>query len=142
MPDREEKQGGLVGRLCNGQEARKEYALAMIKGAIGAIPYAGTLLNEAFFEARSRLKQARLEQFFTGLSAKVAQLDERVIDKAYIQSEEFSDLLGDADLVALDELAADFSTNRADAALRALRAVLDKKAAPAHRCGRQQPAGR
>ncbi len=50
--------------------------------------------------------------------------------------------LGDADLAALDELAADFSTNRADAALRALRAVLDKKAAPAHRRGRQQPAGR
>lgn len=37
--------------------------------------------------------------------------------------------LGDADLAALDELAADFSTTRADAALRALRAFLRKKGA-------------
>ncbi|MCC6216131.1 MAG: hypothetical protein IT376_14805 [Polyangiaceae bacterium] len=41
----------------------KEYGLAVLKGAIGAIPFVGTAINEILFEARGRLKQARVEEF-------------------------------------------------------------------------------
>ncbi len=42
-----------------GTTATKEYVVAVLKGAIGAIPLAGTAINEALFEARSRLKMAK-----------------------------------------------------------------------------------
>src|SRR5258708_23033393 len=95
MADMDKQHGALGVRRSSGQEMGKQYGLAVVKGAIGAVPYAGTLLNEVLFEARSQLKLARVEEFFKGLSAKVAQLEEEQIDKSYIQSEEFSDFLED-----------------------------------------------
>ncbi len=73
----------------------REYGLSVIKGLVGAVPYAGSLLNEVMFEARSRLKQARLEGFLVGLAARVAQLREEALDMEYMRSPEFSDLVED-----------------------------------------------
>lgn len=47
---------------------KDEYSLAALKGLIGAIPYAGTLLNEILFEARSRVKQERVNLFIIEFS--------------------------------------------------------------------------
>src|SRR5215471_13023112 len=75
--------------------AGREYALGVIKGAIGAIPFVGTLLNEVAFEARSRVKQRRLEAFFGEVAQSVRELSEAKIDREYLASEEFSDLFED-----------------------------------------------
>jgi hypothetical protein len=73
----------------------KEYGLATIKGLIGAVPFAGTLLNEIVFEARSRLKQRRLEEFVRELAISLAEVESSRIDRDYLHTEEFSDLAED-----------------------------------------------
>ena len=55
----------------------------------------GTLLNEAIFEGRARLKQERLEKFVEYLADSLQTLDSDKIDRAYIQSAEFVDFLED-----------------------------------------------
>ena len=66
-----------------------------IRGLVGAIPYVGTLLNEAIFEGRARLKQERLEKFVEYLADSLQTLESDKIDRAYIQSAEFVDFLED-----------------------------------------------
>ncbi len=73
----------------------KEYGIGVLKGAIGAVPWVGTLLNEALFDARSRLKQQRLNDFFIGVAEDVKKLSEDAIDHDFLQSDEFSDLIED-----------------------------------------------
>src|SRR5262249_42910959 len=73
----------------------REYGIGVLRGLLGAIPYVGTLLNEIAFEARSRIKQARLQAFVLELSEDIRRLAEDKIDKEYIASEEFSDLFED-----------------------------------------------
>ena len=73
----------------------REYGVGVLKGAIGAIPYAGGLINEVLFEARARLKQERLETFIAELAADVEKLGEEKVDRAFLMSEEFSDLAED-----------------------------------------------
>jgi hypothetical protein len=73
--------------------AAAEYGLGLFKGIIGAIPWVGNLLNEMMFEARSRLKQARLNQFFTQVAQDVNSLSEDKLDKDYLRTEEFSDFI-------------------------------------------------
>jgi hypothetical protein len=75
--------------------AKKEYGLSVLKGAIGAIPFAGTAINEVLFEARGRLKQERVNRFVAQVAADVAQLAAASIDHQYLQTEEFSDLVED-----------------------------------------------
>ena len=73
----------------------KEYGLGVLKGVISAIPYAGGLINELLFDARSRLKQDRLNAFFFEVAADVRKLGEEKLDKPYLTSERFSDLIED-----------------------------------------------
>lgn len=75
--------------------AAKEYGIGVLKGIIGALPYVGTLVNEALFDARSRLKQERLNAFFASVAESVEKLDRESIDHAYLGTEEFSDLIED-----------------------------------------------
>lgn len=75
--------------------APAQYGLGLLRGAIGAIPYVGSLLNEVVFDARSRLKQQRLEAFFRAVAEDVARIDESAIDKDYLVSDDFSDLIED-----------------------------------------------
>ncbi len=73
----------------------REYGIGFLKGLIGAIPYVGTLANEALFDARSRLKQERLNAFFVEVAKSVEKFQEGAIDQAYLKTEEFSDLIED-----------------------------------------------
>ncbi len=75
----------------NRRTVAEEALITAAKGMIGAIPFVGTLLNEALFEFRSRLKQARLNAFFEGMVPRITQLEEEKIDKDHLCSEEFSD---------------------------------------------------
>lgn len=74
-------------------EALQESGIGVIKGIIGAVPYFGTMLNEALFDIRSRIKQKRLEDFVQNLDQKLEGIDHRLIDRAIIQSDEFSDFI-------------------------------------------------
>ncbi len=72
--------------------SKKEIGISTLKGLIGAIPYAGTALNEVLFEYRSRLKQNRVNKFIEELSKYFESIDENSIDLKNIKSEQFSDL--------------------------------------------------
>jgi hypothetical protein len=74
-------------------EAAKEYGIGILRGTIGAIPWVGSLLNEVLFDARSRLKQERLNNFFIRVAEDVAKLKGDSIDRDFMNSEEFSDLI-------------------------------------------------
>ena len=73
----------------------KKSTEVVFRGLVGAIPYVGTLLNEAIFEGRARLKQERLEKFVGYLADSLQTLETDKIDVAYIQSAEFVDFLED-----------------------------------------------
>ena len=66
-----------------------------VRSLLGAIPFAGTALNEAIFDLRARLKQERLVKFVEYLADIVRTLESDKIDTAYIQSEAFVDFLED-----------------------------------------------
>ena len=71
----------------------KEIGVSAIKVAIGAIPFAGTALNEVIFEGRGRLKQERINNFILMLQDYMENLSESDIDFNYMKSEEFSDII-------------------------------------------------
>ena len=73
----------------------KKSTEVVVRGLVGAIPYVGTLLNEAIFDLRARLKQERLEKFVEYLADSLQTLEHDKIDVAYIQSAEFIDFLED-----------------------------------------------
>ena len=73
----------------------KKSTEVVVRGLVGAIPYVGTILNEAIFEGRARLKQERLEKFVEYLAENLQTLETDKIDAAYIQSAEFVDFLED-----------------------------------------------
>ncbi|MXX37496.1 MAG: hypothetical protein F4Z85_05360 [Gemmatimonadetes bacterium] len=73
----------------------KKSTEVVVRGLVGAIPYVGTLLNEAIFEGRARLKQERLEKFVEYLAENLQNLESDKINVAYIQSAEFADFLED-----------------------------------------------
>ena len=67
----------------------------MVRGLVGAIPCVGTLLNEAIFDLRARLKQERLRKFVDELDGILRTLEVDKVDAAYIRSEDFVDFLED-----------------------------------------------
>ncbi|MEX2597081.1 MAG: hypothetical protein WEC59_09165 [Salibacteraceae bacterium] len=69
----------------------KELGLAILKGSIGAIPYAGSLLNEVLFEVRGRLKQNRINSFVESLSNYMESLDPNRLNLNQIRNEDFGD---------------------------------------------------
>lgn len=71
----------------------KEFTIGIIKGAIGTIPVFGGYLNEALFDIRGRIKQTRFEKFVKSLEEQLALLSENNINQAFLQTEEFSDIL-------------------------------------------------
>ncbi len=73
------------------KEVTSEYAFGALRGLIGAIPYAGTAINEMLFDARSRLKQNRINNFIEQLGAYIQNFSESEIDIEHIKSEEFGD---------------------------------------------------
>jgi hypothetical protein len=66
---------------------------SLAKSAFGLVPFVGAALNEAVFDFRSRVKQRRLEGFVADLAKEVGRIGDSAIDRKYIETEEFSDLL-------------------------------------------------
>jgi hypothetical protein len=67
----------------------------VLKGSISAIPFVGGAINEVVFEARSRLKQERLNRLFQAVAIDVAELGEGKVDRSFLATEQFSDLIED-----------------------------------------------
>lgn len=70
-----------------------EYALAVLKGTITAIPYVGGVIDEVLFEARARNQQDRLNALFSQTKLDVEELGEEKLDKEFIHSERFVELV-------------------------------------------------
>jgi len=69
----------------------KESTVGVIKGSIGAIPYAGTLLNEILFDIRSRVKQQRTINFLNKYSESLEKLDAEAKLKNKSENVDFTD---------------------------------------------------
>ena len=70
----------------------REYGISTLKGLIGAIPFAGTFLNELAFEARSRIKQERINSFVVEFSEMMAERTSSEFDLKKLNSEQMSDV--------------------------------------------------
>lgn len=70
----------------------KESMIGLIKGAIGAIPFCGTAINEALFDIGARIQQKRINEFVVQLTVQVAGIENNKIDHEYLKSEDFYDL--------------------------------------------------
>lgn len=70
----------------------KEVGISVVKGLIGAVPYAGTALNEVLFESRGRVKQQRINTFIEQFSSYMSSFNKKDIDFEHIKSEEFGDI--------------------------------------------------
>lgn len=73
-------------------ETKNEVITGTLKGLIGAIPFAGTAINEAMFDIRGRIKQERINNLVNEISKKVEELDKNNISEEFIKSEEFGDM--------------------------------------------------
>lgn len=72
---------------------KTEAGVSAIKSLLGAVPFAGTLLSEALFDYRSRIKEKRFKLFVSELSKTLEKLDSTKVDFAYLKTDEFSDIL-------------------------------------------------
>jgi hypothetical protein len=70
----------------------KEYGISTLKGLIGAIPFAGTFLNEIAFEARSRIKQERVNNFIEQFSEYMNSHTQAPDDYGTLNEERISDV--------------------------------------------------
>ena len=70
----------------------KQYGISTLKGLIGAIPYAGSLLNEVIFEARSRIKQERVSNFIEEFGNYVSQKCDANVKLHELNSEQIGDV--------------------------------------------------
>ncbi|MBW2938107.1 hypothetical protein KXJ69_08310 [Aureisphaera sp. CAU 1614] len=71
----------------------KEYSISTLKGVIGAIPFAGTLVNELLFDARSRIKQERVNEFIIKFSELIDEHTEEDFSLLNLNNEQLSDIL-------------------------------------------------
>ncbi|QHI34770.1 hypothetical protein IMCC3317_01140 [Kordia antarctica] len=95
---------------------KKEITETTMRGLIGMIPYAGTLLNEITFEHRSRIKQNRIEKFIQSFSDYLNNFSKLDIDFEHIKSEEFSDIF--------ESLILKVSKNRSEEKLELFKKIL------------------
>lgn len=76
------------------QETVNQTALGILRATLAQVPIVGAFLNEAI-EVRSRIAQGRINATVQLLSDAVASLDKDRIDRTYLRTEEFSDLVLD-----------------------------------------------
>lgn len=72
--------------------AKKEYGVAVIKGLLATIPFVGTFINEIIFDARSRIKQERVNSFIAEFSNFIEHKSEITQKINKIDEEKFSDV--------------------------------------------------
>jgi hypothetical protein len=70
----------------------KESVIGLIKGAIGAIPFCGSAINEALFDIAGRIQQKRINEFVVQLTSQINEIADNKIDEEYLKSEDFYDL--------------------------------------------------
>lgn len=70
----------------------KETSFGLLKGAIGAIPFFGSAINEALFDIEGRIQQKRINDFVIQLSNQVDDFKVNIIDNEYLKSQDFYDL--------------------------------------------------
>ena len=73
-------------------EIKKDYTETILKSIFGLVPHVGSLLNELFFERRSRLKQNRINHFVEEFAEFAKKVNAKEYDLEYIQSNDFSDI--------------------------------------------------
>lgn len=91
-------------------EIRKEYGISTFKGLVGSIPYAGTLLNELAFEARSRIKQDRVNNFITEFIDFMNKHSEKDIKIENLNVEQISDIFEEI-ILSVSKTSADHKKN-------------------------------
>ena len=73
------------------KEIAIQVGISTLRGAIGAIPFVGTAINEFAFEARGRIKQERVNQFIYSFAEHISQFKESEISIEQIKNEDFGD---------------------------------------------------
>ncbi len=63
----------------------KESVIGLIKGAIGAIPFCGSAINEALFDIAGRIQQKRINEFVVQLTSQVNEIADNKIDEEYLK---------------------------------------------------------
>jgi hypothetical protein len=67
-------------------------ALLNIEAAIKLIPYAGGFLATYFGEIRGQRTRGRMQEYFDYFTQRLSDLDEKKLDKDYLQSEDFAEM--------------------------------------------------
>ena len=70
-----------------------DYAVTVARSAFAAIPWFGGALNEAFFDHRARTKLRPFEEFVNDLGRDLRALGEAAVDREFLASEAFGDLV-------------------------------------------------
>jgi hypothetical protein len=89
---------------------QKEYGISTFKGLVGAIPFAGTLLNELAFEARSRIKQERVNKFVTEFSEFMNENSKEQFDLDNLNVEQISDVFEEI-IISISKTSAEHKKN-------------------------------
>lgn len=100
----------------NKKEIVKEGGISTLKGLIGAIPFAGTAINEAVFEARGRIKQNRINTFIENLGEYLNQFKEEDLNLEQIKNDDFGDFF--------EELIIKVSKTRSESKRKAFQTLL------------------
>lgn len=69
----------------------QESQLSMMKASISVIPVLGSAINEVMFDLPSRIQQRRINETVKILSNKIKGIQENLISKEYLQSDDFYD---------------------------------------------------
>lgn len=100
----------------NKNDIVKEGGISTLKGLIGAIPFAGTAINEAVFEARSRIKQNRINTFIENFGEYLNQFKEEELNLEQIKNDDFGDFF--------EELIIKVSKTRSESKRKAFQTLL------------------
>lgn len=77
------------------KENSAEISIGLLKGVIGAIPFIGTFVNEVLFDIKGQIYQKRINSIVNEISEKMKNINEEIIDKSYLRSDDFFDLTRD-----------------------------------------------
>jgi len=81
----------LPSEILNSRPEIKETETAVLKGAIGAIPMVGTLINEILFESTNRVYQTRVNETVEILKEKISEIELSKVNSEYLRGPDFFD---------------------------------------------------
>ncbi|TKJ35678.1 MAG: hypothetical protein CEE38_13775 [Planctomycetes bacterium B3_Pla] len=74
------------------EKGLSDKALLSIQASLNLIPYAGGFLATYFGEIRDKRIIERMNKYFAYFAKRINELDEKKIDQAYLETEEFAEL--------------------------------------------------